>query len=132
MPKYYNSNSTPVDIEELHLDPLETKTTYKWLTVLPSGVTKLADAPFTNTPIYSAALTTSGSYSIPASVKGNYLISVYADTGEVTVKFSSSDNTPYYIAAGQGIAITCLSRTVDSIIYTVAGGGKVYITVEAI
>ena len=132
MPKYLNSGTSVVDVEGIRIEPGQTVETYQWIGTLPSGVTKVSDAPFANTPILSAVYTSSGTYSIPATVKGNYLISIFADTGEVTAKFSSSDNTAYYIAEGQGISITCLTRTVDSIIYTVAEGGKVYITVEAI
>ena len=132
MPTYKNSGTTVADVGGLRVEPGQSVESVIWVSTLPAGVTKTSDSPFTNTPILSAVYTSSDTYSIPVSVTGNYLISVFADTGEVTVKFSSASNTAYYIAEGQGITVTCLSRTVDSIIYTVAVSGKVYITVEAI
>lgn len=132
MPKYINSGTTVVEVQGIRIEPGETVTTKQWIATLPEDVTKVTDLPLAHTPILSAVYTSSGSVGIPASVVGNYLVSIFADTGEVTVKFSSSDNTSWYIAEGQGMAFTCLTRTIDSIIYTVGAGGKVYITVEAI
>ena len=132
MPKYANGNSTSVDAEGLHLDPKETKETYQWLTVLPSGVTKLADAPFVDQVLYSAKITSPTTYRIPDAVSGNYKIGIYATTGaEATFKLSSSDGVARVLGALDKYEIMCGIRTVDSIIFT-AITGSVYLTIEKI
>lgn len=132
MPKYYNSNTTSVDFEGLHLDPKETKDTYIWLTSLPSGVTKVSDLPMYDTVILSQEVTSPTSVAIPVSTKGNYKISIYATTGaKATFKLNSSDGTARVVGALDKFELTCLSRIVDSVIFT-AITGSVFLTVEKI
>lgn len=132
MPKYTNGNNTSVDVEGIHFDPKETKETYQWLTTLPSGVTKVSDLPMYDTVILSQKITSPTSVAIPASVKGNYKISIYPTTGaEATFKLNSSDSTARVVGALDKFDLTCPSRIVDSIIFT-AITGSVYLTVEKI
>jgi hypothetical protein len=132
MPLYLNSTTAVITVGNSRIEPGQILSTTSWFATLPVGVTKTSDLPYGNTPISSGSYTASGTLTIPATTLGNYSVTVYADTGEVTVKFNSAFNTPYYIAQGLGLVITCLNRTVNDIRYTVITGGKVYITVEPI
>jgi len=85
-----------------------------------------------DTVILSQKITSPTSVAIPASVKGNYKISIYPTTGaEATFKLNSSDSTARVVGALDKFDLTCLSRIVDSIIFT-AITGSVYLTVEKI
>lgn len=131
MPRYANSNSTSVDVEGIHFDPNETKTINQWIGTLPSGVTKVADAPYYSPVISSAKLTTTTTVTVPATVTGNYKISVYCNSVEVSVKINSSSAEAKLLGAGESYEITCLSRIVDNIIVTISGG-VAYVTISKI
>lgn len=131
MPKYTNANVTAVDVDGIHFDPLQTISTYQWIGTLPNGVTKVADAPYVSGIISSAKISTTTTVQVPVTLTGNYKISVYCNTVEVSVKLNSSGAVAKLLGAGELYEITCLSRTVDNIIVTVSSG-VAYVTIEKI
>jgi hypothetical protein len=131
MPKYLNAGES-IETQGLRLEKNDPVSTYQWLAVLPTDVTKLSDAPFVDPVIYSAKITGATTYRIPDAVTGNYKISIYATTGaEATFKLSTSDGVARIIGALDKYEIMCGTRTVDSVIFT-AVTGSVYFTVEKI
>ena len=132
MPRYLNSGSDVVDAEGIRLEVGEPKDTYQWIGTLPTGVTKVADAPYLDPVISSAAYTTSQTITVPVTVLGNYQITIYAATGELSVKFNSASAVAYILPEGAMLVKTCLSRTINDIRLVVAVAGNAYVLIEKI
>jgi hypothetical protein len=129
MPKYANANSTSVDVEGFHLDPLETKETYQWLTVLPSGVTKVSDSPYFDPTILSQKISSTTTVNIPSTISGSFRIRIYVASGEVGVKINSSGAVDRLMGAGDIYSQLCVNRSIDSLIFTISTG-VAYLTLE--
>ena len=132
MPKYQNQGTEIVTIGSIRLDPGQTKESRIWLTTpLPTNVTKLSDDPIFNRVILSQKITAGITVAIPASVDGNYKIGVYCTAGDVTIKTDTTDATGRLLGTGMLWEAICLSRTINSLIFTVSSG-TAYLTVEEI
>lgn len=141
MPKYTNANSTVVSIGSLRLEPGETKTTLEFIPgTLPAGVTEDASAPTIRPIILSSKVSGSGTVTVPEtyvdsmtgvakSLTGNYIITLYS-TGESTVQLNGV-GVARYLGQEQYYEIRCMSRTVDTLVLTVASG-SVYVSIEGI
>ena len=131
MPTYKNTGNEVVDVGGLRIEPGETVTSLEWFKELPSTVTKVSDSPFYDPIIYSASITAGGTHNIEDNVVGNYKITVYCATGNITVKLNSSSGVAKVLGAGETYIVTCLSRIVDSVILAVTSGTGT-LTVERI
>ena len=130
MPKYTNTTLNLIVVGDLRLEAGQTVETRKWLSPVPAGVTKLADAPYDDPVILSQAIST-GTVAIPVGVTGNYKISVFVVTGVITMKQNSASAVARTFGTGEQWSAICLSRTIDSLIFVVTGGTG-YITIERI
>jgi hypothetical protein len=130
MPKYTNTTTDLIVKGDLRIEAGQTIETRQWLSPLPAGVTKLADAPYDDPIILSQAIAT-GTVAIPVGVTGNYKISVFVVTGTITMKQNSASATARIFGTGEQWSAICLSRTIDSLIFAVSGGAG-SITVERI
>lgn len=129
MPKYVNNGTSVVVVGDIRIEAGQTIETRIWLPApLPTGVVKLADAPFLDSVILSQTVA-SATVAIPASVTGNYKISVYCSAGNTTIKTNSASAVARVLGTGMTWEAICLSRTIDSLIFT---GGTAYLTVEKI
>lgn len=128
MPKYTNTGTSIVVVGDIRIEPGQTVDSRIWLTTpLPTGITKLSDVPFHDSVILSQAAT--GTVAVPAAVDGNYKITVFCTTSGLTVKTDSALAVARTLGVGQTWEASCLSRTIDSLIFS---GGAGYVTIEKI
>jgi hypothetical protein len=128
MPKYTNTGTSLVVVGDVRIEAGQTVNSRIWLpTPLPAGISKLSDIPFHNPVILSQAAT--GTVAVPASVIGNYKITVFCTTAGLTVKTDSATAVARILGVGQTWEAICLSRTIDSLIFS---GGAGYVTIEMI
>jgi hypothetical protein len=128
MPKYTNTGTSLVVVGSIRIEPGQTVDSRIWLsTPLPAGISKLSDIPFHDSVILSQLA--AGTIAVPASVTGNYKITVFCTTTGLTIKTDSSSAVARILAIGQAWEAICLSRTIDSLIFS---GGAGYLTIEKI
>lgn len=132
MPKYLNSNAVDTMLGINRIGAGETFITKEYFSVLPSGVTKVADAPFFNPIIDSAVIAgDSGTTTktVPAG-SSSYGIRLYCLSGAITVQFNHVDNDPeLYLIAGESWEMVMHNRLIDNVIITLSAGSKVNYTV---
>ena len=128
MPKYTNGTNAIIMAGTHRFEAGETLEIREWLNPLPAGITKSSDSPFYDPIILSQKVTSTGPVAIPV-VNGSYKVRIYVSTGEVSVKFSSSSATAILIGAGDYHEVKCMSRSINSVIFTISSG-TAYLTVE--
>jgi len=132
MPRYTNTGTDIVVVGSVRIEPGQTVDSRIWLvTPLPTGITKLADAPIFDNVILSQKITAGVTVPVPATVDGNYKISVFCTAGDVTVQTDTTDSTGRILGAGMLWEAICLPRTINSLIFVVSGG-TAYLTIEKI
>jgi len=142
MPTYLNSTSTVAVVGLTRIEPGQTITTGEWLINLPTGVTRTSVTPYFEPNIYSVALTTPTTVSVPETTPdqitglpitlvGNYKIRVYVASGSCTVQVNNASAVARYVGLYDTFEIYCRDRIVDNIIVTPASG-TVYVSIEKI
>ena len=134
MPTYINNSSTVVCLDSTRIEVGQTVSTLEYFPTLPSGVTQLSASPSYNPCVASSLITSTGSYSIPSTVTGNYRITFFVSepsSGSITIQPNGIGNT-ITLVGGQQYQITCLTRIINSLTYTVTGTVAVSLLVEQI
>jgi hypothetical protein len=132
MPVYLNSTSTPIEIAGIRLEPNEQTATNKWIPgVLPAGISKVKDTPYYTDILYSAKISTTTTYDIPATITDNYKLTFYCTAVEASVKLNSSDSVAKSMGVGEKYEVTCMTRIINSVIFTISSG-VIYFTISAI
>lgn len=131
MPRYQNTGTSIIDVQGIRFDPGQTKDSHIWIATLPAGLVKLLDAPIFDNVILSQKITAGVTVNVPAAVTDNYKISVFCTAGDVGIKTDTSSATERILGTGMEWGAICLSRTINSLIFTVSGG-TAYLTIEKI
>ena len=95
------------------------------------GLAQSAVIPAYSPVILSQPISSTQVVAVPASVLGNYRVTIVAMVAPVTLLFNSaSGGTPYVLPAGQKIVKECTARTINDISFTITGGAIAYLTIE--
>ena len=112
----------------------QTIQTNEYIKTLPNGVVQISATPSYNSCLYSTLISGSGSYSIPSTVTQNYRVSIFVSTGStgsLAVQPNSLGNSVILVGGGE-YQVTCLTRILDSIVWTSSGAISASILVETI
>jgi len=132
MPRYTNTGSDVVVVGSIRIEVGQAVDSRIWLTTpLPTGITKLADAPIFDVVVLSQKVTSTETIAVPASLETNYKIGVYCTAGEVAIQTDTSASTSRLLGLGMKWEAICLQRTINSLIFTVSSG-TAYLTIERI
>ena len=124
MPKYANSNSIDVTIDQYRIPAKETlETTAELTTPLPSGVTKVSALPSFNNVIESETVGGNAAdpdkeYSLNVS-DGNKTIDIFCAAGEIDVYINDKTNAPAYVIPagfGEKIGDYALGQSISKVI----------------
>ena len=134
MPSYTNSTSAVITVGSLRVEPGETKTTKEFVVgATAAGLTLNANTPIYSPTLQSSKVSSTSTVTVPAALTGNYQVIIYVPAGsnESQIKLNDASDVARYIGPGQTVVYSCLSRIIDSIIFT-AITGAAYVTIEAI
>jgi hypothetical protein len=131
MPKYTNTGTSLIVVGSLRFEPKDTLETPIWLETLPTGISKLADAPYFNPTILSQKVSTTSTVTIPNVTESSYKVGVFVLSGEVSLKLNSDSGTARLLGAGMSFEAICVSRTINDLRFTISTG-VAYVTVEKI
>jgi hypothetical protein len=141
MPKYTNAGTVVQTMGDVRVEPGQTVKTLQFIPgVLPTGITEVVTAPTILPVLSSAKITGPTTVTIPEvmtnplseateALNGNYKITVYVAVGDATVQLNGV-GVARYVGLYETYTITCLSRTIDSLVVTPSGTTNV--TVELI
>ena len=109
-------------------------TTPEFFATLPFGIVQTSTSPSYNNTVYSALITSNGSYSITATLTVNYIITFFMNqtsTGSIAIQ-PNSIGTPTILIGGNSFTLTCADRLISTVAWVVTGSVITTILVEQI
>ena len=109
-------------------------TTQQYFPTLPNGVVQISATPSYNPALYSSLITSTGSYTLASTITDNYRITFYVSTGStgsIAIQPNGLGNA-ITLVGGQEYQITCLTRIINSLTYTVTSTVAVSLLIEQI
>lgn len=110
----------------------QTTSSPEWFATLPFGVIQVSNTPTHNNTVYSGLITSSGSYTVPSTLTGNYRITFFMNqtsTGSISIQ-PNGIGVATILIGGNSYALACADRTIGSVFWVVTGSVTATILVE--